>query len=204
LATAGAWVLLAAAVARADLVPWSYNWTPGAPAVLDDTADGGKITMTNEPTGKAVGSSDIVATNLKTYSKADPASPDQFTNKGYSLVLALTDNDSHQAGTLTFTGVFNGTISAQNSNITNTFTGPATQKLLLGHHLYTVTIGQFTPPAPPGSVNSGSISATAQVSVNPVPVSQTPEPSGVVLAGLGLSCLGLVSWRKSCRGRKAR
>jgi hypothetical protein len=198
------WMLVAGTAARADLVPWSYNWSPKDPAVFADSPGTGKITFTNEPSGNAVGTSDIVATNLKTFSTADPATPDTFTNKGYTLFLTLTDKPSGQSTTFTFNGVFNGTISSASSNITNTFTNGNIHTAVLGGNTYTVTIGQFTPPPPPGASNSGSISATAIVSVrNGPPNHGTPEPSSLVLAGLGLTGLGFVSWRKRRHGGQA-
>jgi hypothetical protein len=192
-----AWVLLAGA-ARADLVPWAYNWTPNSAAVLSDNGQS-KITLTNEPTGSAVGTSDIVATNLKVVSSADPNTPDTFTAKAYSLNLALTDTNSHTTGTLTFSGVFNGTVSAESSHITTAFNAPTTKSIVLGGNTYTVTFGPFTPPGPPSASNAGSISATALVSVTNGSgggTNNSPEPATLTLAGLGLACAGLARWRK--------
>jgi hypothetical protein len=198
-------LLGAGTAARADLISWSYNWTPSSPAIFADSPGTGKITLTNEPLASAVGTSDIVATNLKVFSTANPATPDTFTNAAYSLTLLLTDTASKQSGSLTFKGEFNGTISALNSDLTNTFTNATTQSITLGKTLFTVTMGQFTPPAPPGAQNSGSISAVALVKVSSgggtTGGSTTPEPSTAVMAGLGLSFLGLVSWRRWRRER---
>jgi hypothetical protein len=219
---AAASLLFAGTTARADLIPWTYNWTPSVSAVFSDSPGTGKITLTNEPSGTATGTTDIVATNLKVFSTADPGTPDHFTNAKYALALTLTDSQSSKSGTLTFDGEFNGTISAKSSDITNAFTNTVVQSITLGQHLYRVSIGPFTPPAPPGATNSGTISGTAFVTVsngggggsggtggatgggtgggtggtggsggNP-----SPEPSTMVMAGLGLSILGLMSWRK--------
>src|ERR1700716_3523370 len=111
-------LVIATGSARAALVSWSYNWTPSVPAVLADGGGGGKITLSNEPSGAAVGDSDIVATNLKSVSSANPNPPDTFTHKGYSLFLTLTDSVSHQSGSLTFHGEFNGSISSGSANVT--------------------------------------------------------------------------------------
>jgi hypothetical protein len=230
-------VLLAGASARADLIPWSYNWTPSVPAVFADSPGTGKISLTNEPIGNAVGTSDIVATNIKVFSTADPSTPDTFTHAKYGLTLTLTDSESSKSGTLVFDGEFNGTISSKSSNITNSFTNDTMQTLTLGQHLFKVRIGPFTPPAPPGATNSGSISGTAFVTVSDNSGgsgstgggstgggstggvgggnggstggnsggssggSSTPEPGTALMAGLGLSFLGLVSLR---RQRKAK
>jgi hypothetical protein len=196
LGTTFAWLLLAGA-AQASLVPWSYNWTPSSSAVLSDSGLS-KITLTNEPTGTAVGTSDVVATNLKVVSSVDPNTPDTFTAKGYSLALSLTDTTSHATGTLTFSGAFSGTVSGQSSHITNAFTSAVTQSIVLGGNTYTVTIGPFTPPGPPSASNSGSISATALVSVSNGGGggNNTPEPATMTLAGLGLAGMSLAGWRK--------
>jgi hypothetical protein len=193
-------LLLASSSARADLVAWSYNWTPSVSAVLaDNAAGGGKITLTNEPAGSAVGDSDIVATNLKSVSTASPNAPDTFTNKTYSLALTLTDIASHQSGTLTFQGAFNGSISSASANVTNSAIGATAGSLVLGGNSYSVSINSYVPPPPPTATNSGSIGATALVTVSQV--SRTPEPSTMVMAGLGLSFLGLLGWKKRREGR---
>src|SRR5207253_3237971 len=95
------------------------------------------ITLTDEQLTKAAGSSDIVATNLNVFSNANPNHPATFTNKGYTLTLFLLDVQSGKSGTLSFTGLFNGDVSSDSSDIDNTFTGLTTQTLELGQHLYT-------------------------------------------------------------------
>ena len=185
--TALTWLGLAGAGARAEMISWGYSWTPSFATLSADSPGTGKIVLKPEPGATAAGSSDIVATNLQTVSSADDNYPDHFTDKSYQLKLTLTDLASHAAGSLTFAGVFNGTISKLTSNLSNTFTGPTTQTLTLGHNIYTVTIDAYTPPAPPNADNLGAIGAHAQVSVRPA---QSPEPSTLVLAGLALAAAG--------------
>jgi hypothetical protein len=195
-------LLLAATPAvRADWIPWTYSWSNSPQTILADGGTGGKIALTNEPTLSAVGDTDIVATNIRTYSTASPGTPDKFTNKAYTLQLTLTDTTSGQTGTATFTGVFNGTLTANSSNITNTFTGPNTVVLDLGANQYTINLTAYTPPGPTGSVNAGAIGAHATVVVEPIgPVSLSPEPSAVLLAACGLP-LALFQLRRSRRRR---
>jgi hypothetical protein len=195
-AAAIALCLLAGARARADFVSWEYNWTPSATEILADNPSTGKILLSNEPGGSAVGNSYVVATNIKTASTANPASPATFTNKSYSLALVILDDASKSTGTLTFSGVFNGTLSSKSAIIMNTFTGPQTQSIKLGSSLYTVQIGPFAPPGPPTANIAGSISALATVTVKDV-----PEPSTFVLSGLCLSLCGAGWWWKRARRR---
>jgi hypothetical protein len=193
-------VLFTTGQARAGFVPWSYNWARSPIAVQADSPGTGGISLTDEPLGHASGSSDIVATNLRTFSTATRSSPDHFTNAKYSLTLFLQDDTSGQHTTMVFSGVFNGTLTSSNSNVTTIFsTSP--QQVKLGAHTYIVGLTAFAPPGPPSAVNAGSI--TAHVSVDephdPPPGGgggDTPEPSSIVLSCLGLSCLGARSLRK--------
>ncbi len=199
IALAGAtWMLLCigAADGRAELIQWSYSWSRTPTEVHANSPGSGYIALTDEGLKSAAGNSFLVATNLQAHSTASSASPDTFTNKPYTLGLYLQDQDSHQSGTVSFTGEFNGTLTANSSNIANTFTGQTTRTLTLGDHLYTVTIGPYTAPGPTGAVNSGSIAARAEVTISTI--FHLPEPSSFVLAVLGMSGLMMVQ-----RGRLA-
>jgi hypothetical protein len=189
----------AAATARADTI-WSYQVSglgssSGIPRVYSTSSppEGqirGGIELRGESAASAYGSSDIVLVNLSAFSTASPSQPDVFAGAGYRLTLTLTEATSNKSGTLTSTGFFDGTLSASSSNLSNTFTGATTQTLVLGDNTYEVTIGPFAPPGPPTSGLFGAISAHVRVE------NHAPEPSSLVLGGLGLSFLGLASWRK--------
>jgi hypothetical protein len=188
------------AAARADLIAWSYNWEPAAPAVSADSPGAGKVALSDEPAASAAGNSQMVATNLRTFSSADSAAPATFTHQSYGLTLNLTDTASQTTGTLTFSGQLTGTLSASNSVLTNTFTGPVVKSLTLGGNTYTVTLDSYTAPPPPGAANAGSIGASVVVSAGSNSGGggggSAPEPPTAVLAGLGLVGLGVVGrWR---------
>jgi hypothetical protein len=218
-------LLLAKADTRADFISWSYNWTH-TPAVVPSDGAGssqpghgtGGITLTNHQGGTGSGNSDVVATEITTFSSASVNAPDHFTNTKYSLILGLTDSASHRSGMLTFNGVLNGTLSLTSANIKNTFAGPLTQRLDLGGNLYTVTIGPYAAPGIPDATQTGSISA--HISVQPdAPIgggthgggggvqgagggsNQAPEPSTLLLAALGLSALALAGWWRLLRDK---
>ena len=190
-------LLIAVPHARAGNINWTYNWQPGALALYGDAGTtGGYVAFTNQPSGAATGSSDVVASNLRTVSQAAPGTPDSFNAAGdYSLTMQITDLPSGQTGTLTFTGKLGNTFSDSNANVSNQFTGNLTQQLFLGNDTYTVTIGPYTPPGPPNATNAGSISAHVDVSSIGI-TSEAPEPTSIALSLFGLTTLGAGWWRK--------
>jgi hypothetical protein len=187
-------LLIGAADARAELIQWSYSWSRSPAEVHSDNHNGaGFISLTGEGTTAVTGNSYLVATDTQAHSTAPANDPDVFTHKPYSLSLTLTDKNSQKTGVLTFTGEFNGTLTAGSANIKNSFLGQTTQELVLGDHLYTVKIGPYTPPGPPTETNSGSIAARADVTVSTI--FHQPEPGSGVLAVLGAGGLMLLRRR---------
>jgi hypothetical protein len=206
--TALALLLLAGSLAHADFAGWSYNWTHSPGVVAADAGGTGGITMTNQQGTMVSFQSDIVAAQLTTFSSASASAPDRFTNRNYRLTLAITDLASHQSSLIPFNGVFNGTLSTTNANITNTFTGLLAQEVLLGGNtFYTVTIGAYAAPGIPDATQSGSISAHVLVVIPPPDAlpgngPDSPEPPTIFLAGVGVSALALAGWRQRARERK--
>jgi PEP-CTERM motif len=188
-------------LARADFVPWSYNWEPSTLAIKAGGAGTGGLNMTDEPLKHADGTSDIVVTNLRAFSSAARSTPDIFNHAAVSFTLLLKDELSNKSATLTFNGFFNGTISATSSNVVFTPTAPLTQTVKLGTNTYTINLGNYSPPGPPDASNAGSISA--HVGVNEIIVTgggggnnNAPEPSTLLLSCLGLAGTGLAGWRQ--------
>jgi hypothetical protein len=201
-------LLLAHADARAAFVQWSYNWSRVPSDVISADAVGtSRISLTDEPLGRATNSSDIVATNIRVFSDAPRATPNNFLAAAYALTLRLTDDASGESGALTFSGVFNGTASASSADIQTSFTSPTTAELVLGGNRYVVSLDAYSPPGPPGINNAGSIGASVEVipaeepPPPPPPPNHMPEPSTVLLSCIGLSALGMASWRKWKAGR---
>jgi hypothetical protein len=202
-------LLLAAGTgAQAGLLPehvqWTYNFAPGAPAVLADGNDAAGVTFTNEPNKVAVGSSDIVVSNIRVFSAATAGAPDVLSaNGGYTVALQLSTSDDSgvHTATLTFSGKLSGSFSAEHAQIANEFTGETTQKVMLGNYSFTVSMIAFTPPGPPDQTNAGSIAA--HVAVENLTPAQVPEPSTMLLSGLGLTFLGGAAWRKRRQTRQA-
>jgi hypothetical protein len=206
--TALALLLLAGSLAHADFAGWSYNWTHSPGVVAADGGGTGGITLTNQQGTVVSFQSDIVAAQLTTFSSASASAPDRFTNRNYSLTLAITDLASHQSSLIPFNGVLNGTLSATSANIGNAFVGPLKQVVLLGGNtFYFVTIGPFAAPGIPDATQTGSISAHVLVFIPPPDAlpgntPDSPEPPAIILAGVGALALALAGWRQRARARK--
>jgi hypothetical protein len=230
---AGAAVLLAlcATDARAEFVRWSFSASGNPTTIRADRGGSGKILLSGGSGQVRTALADIAAVNLRAISSAPRSRPETFTNKPYSLTLRITDDVSHASGSLTFRGVLRGTASSGGAFLVNKFQGPVAQRLRLGNKNYNVVIGAFSWPGTSNRGNIGAsvaVSAGTLTSPRPLPLSaptaglrplsmtldegpsassapvaEAPEPSGVVLAGLGLLLLAVCCWRKRARARKA-
>jgi hypothetical protein len=198
-------LLLAGAPAHADpsasdLVEWSYSWSHNyaSGSIPADSPGTGGVSLTKEQTRDATGSSDVVATNLRTFSTATASSADKLNSNGsYELTITITDKASGETGTLTFTGKLSGTFTADSTNITNQFTGSTTQSITLGDNTYTVTLTSYTPPGPSTAESSGSIGAHVEVTAGgDIQKTDAPEPSSLLLSCVGLALAGGAAWRK--------
>ena len=216
-------VLLGGVTAQADSMPpttlsFTYNFTPvkpgtntPMPAVFAQGNPGASITFTNDTTQPAsVDSSnpttDVVATTLKVHSTASPLHPDVLANNGHydmDLTLSATDANGVHTKTLTFSGnKLVGPFSATSSHVHNVFGADSTQTATLGIYTFTVSLDSYVAPGPNGQTIPGSIGANIQVSGGSITITpaSVPEPSSVLLSGLGLSFLGGFAWRKRRRG----
>lgn len=190
-------LLLFNAPARADLIQWAYNWEPGAAKIVADGGGNGSLALTDEPSKSASGLSNTIVTNIRTFSTATSSNPDTFTHANYNFTLSLQDAATHATGSLSFSGFFSGTLTSNNANIKMNPTSPTSQQITLGGNVYTVTLGTYSPPGPPGASNAGSLNALVSVapSSGGGTISSAPEPSSLLLVGLAVPCLGLSAWR---------
>ena len=173
---AALWLLGTCAASPVRAEPgWSYNWTTTTPLV----GSSGSGVSILPASGSGSGSSDIVAANLSVISSAPAATPDPV-NGGWNLTLHLTDAASGNSGNLLFSGLFSGTVSASSSSVDNAFNQPTLQTLSLGTHLYTATIGLYTPPGLTGTTLKGAIGANLALSDLPggTPIPVDPPPGG--------------------------
>jgi hypothetical protein len=204
--TALAVALLPPGAARAELLDYSYHWSVSPGSVIP--AGTGSVMLALAGDGSAssqvgAGSPTTIPAVTLTTSSSATTTPDTF-NASYALSLHLTDTASGESGDLTFSGTLKGTLTATASTLVNKFGHPFTKHLKLGGHQYFVTIdpGQLNLPAPgagsPAQVNG---LVTIRGNPNPPPGQQTPEPSALVLAGVGLCSAGL-AWRRLRRAAR--
>lgn len=219
---------LSGARARADLIQWSAwgsgssvgpngysNWfvnatnngSGGNEYILLAPQGNGNIIKANFQSVTVVGLDTYVAGNYNGSTSTEFGGP----SGQYQLSVGLYDKGSRTRGNLTFSGYFSGNLPLQGAGswggpytLTNTFTSPTTQTLMLGSgptvNLYTVTLGPVDLPKSVYPEDWGSISAF--ISVRPI-LNPTPEPSSLLLACLGLPPLGFARWlRRREAGRE--
>jgi hypothetical protein len=208
-----------AAPMPSSTLSFTYNFDPVAPgthtdlpAVFADGNPGASVTFSNDTTQPAsVDSSnpttDVVATTLKVHSSASALNPDHLTTNGgfdMGLTLSATDANGVHSKTLTFHGNKLGvpghdSFSSGSSHIGIRWGADATQTVTLGIYTFTVALNSYVAPGGPSQTISGSIGANVSVSGGSITPALVPEPSSVLLSGLGLSFLGGFAWRKRRR-----
>ena len=200
LAVAVAAVCFLTAPVRADFVRYSYSSIPAAPSVTSNSSSSSAVNFTGENNVLAFGNSDIILAGLTTTSTASPTSPATFTKRFWAVDLEITDYTSGDSYDFLFGGRLTGQLSKASSTFTNTFIGLTTETATIGNNVYTVTLTTFSPPGPPTASNTGSIGAYVSVVQGVGGTTQggdtAPEPSTLVLAGLGLAGFAAARWRR--------
>jgi hypothetical protein len=200
-------VLFSNSVARAEYMNWSYHWSIGPAPVLAS----GTGTVSQALGWPGNSSSRILAAAVTTSSDASASDPDRFHNS-FALTLHLTDRATHRSGSLTFQGLISGTLSVNSAHLSETFTRTL-EHLRLGDHVYWVELPSHLTLLPPGAPVVPYYYATVCItnvsppppyhpharaagitlsgpSIASVPSASTPEPTSLVLLGLGTVLLG--------------
>ncbi len=186
---------LAARHARADYMNWSYSTSAVPPGFSVTGANNGSGAVQLTPFNNVAGGSSIAALAYQTAA----STPVTFSaaNTSYTLTMTITDNATHDSGSLTFVGSISGGLSPTSSSLVNTFA--VTQKsLTLDGHVYTVSLPSSVALASPTSPQQDIL---AKVNVSNGGVQSAPEPTSLVLGGLGVCLTGLGSWWKRQRQR---
>jgi hypothetical protein len=124
------------------------------------------------------------------------------------MSVTFTDQATKKrSNALAFEGHMTGQIGSGLPVLTNQFLGPTTRSTTLAGNVYTISLDPFTSPTVQGSFNDeigGTVyefgTTTAFVDVQPA-AKNTPEPSCLALAGMGLGCLAVARtlrrrWRR--------
>jgi hypothetical protein len=192
-------LLLPAGLARADLINWSFSWSPGA-QTLHATSGTGTVKLSTVNGSIQSQSGDLTGLAAATVTFSPGNSLSHFSSVPFNLGLTLTDSASTHSGNLSFSGAVNGDLS-KSATPGVTLNSPAGGSLTLGGNVYTVALEYVPVPAPPGFVGVAPGFLFAQVTAtSPQTV---PEPTSLVLAGLGLPVVGLAAWRKRRRAAPA-
>jgi hypothetical protein len=123
------------------------------------------------------------------------SAPDHYTARPWQLNVLIFEhsNVSYPHGEVTFTGVFDGTLSLHDLSLTSTFTSAVVQTTQINGRTWTVRLDPpafFTAPQPRDrGYYFGSISGT--ITVEPAPL---PEPSSFLL--IAFSPLAALLWRR--------
>jgi hypothetical protein len=216
-------LLLTAAGARAtpSTILVTENWEPAQLKLYANGFSSGNdhyVSFTDEnsvtvevPVNGSFPPASILATNLKTVSSQPNAGSADHVNADYTLGLVLTNNATHDTAPLSFKGHLDALFAQHyaSTNLADTFyydssnnhVQSVTKSVVIDGYTIFVTLGPFTPFSNPNSQNNGSIGGVmfARVGDGPGPgpnPNGSPEPSTLVMSFLGLSGLGLASWRK--------
>ena len=198
--------LLLSTGAQATSIPWGYSAT-STEIYNSNTPLKTSSVKFNGSSAVATGDSGIIIYNLETTSTVDESTPDTFKDVGFDLEVTLTDIKAGglgvPSGKVKFSGLYSASNVSKSSSLPdgNSWVGATKSEVTLGSkesgwRKYAVEIASFTPPGQPGGA-PGSIQAVVRISdgTDPggsggdPPPNDVPEPTSVVLAGLGLPML---------------
>jgi hypothetical protein len=193
---AAAALLGAGPTAQASQIDWSYQFQSGGHELNFITTGKAFGVVILPGTGGAndlhTGPDDVTkaSTQVLAFSTATAAHPQTVSDLPFAINLKLTDQASGLSEYVSFGGSLKGNLWNNGSTLSPTFFGPLTKTADIDQRLFTVTFDSFTPPA--------GFNAPGQF-VFDVKVHHNPEPSTLVLAGLGAPLFSLALRRRRLR-----
>jgi hypothetical protein len=154
------------------------------------------VLSSNGPAGPAIviqsyagsGSEKIMAASFNTFSDSQAAASTGMIPFTETVFIRSGSQEGHAS----FDFLLTGSISASAAYLGVIPTGATSHRLHLNHYYFDITVDPFHTPAEPRPLGGW---LTFDVKVHP-----NPEPSSLLLAGIGLPALGMVLRR---RRRKA-
>jgi len=206
IAMAGALLYLVGSNAQAS---YMYDWSTISGGTVSLFSDSGqyKMTINNEPNrGPLDHGTDTTAAKLSIFQVPSvPHGTDTF-HGAFDLKLVVQDlansmTNNGMGGNpppLIYHVTFTTTVNSDGSTSTSAVSlSPSSDSITLGLDTFIAKLpstGQyFVAPPTVGSVNTGTVGLT----IDFVPGrEQSPEPSSLILGGLGMSFAGLSAWRR--------
>jgi len=178
---------IAGAPVRAERLAPTWNYVTGSdPSVLHPNGPGGPsvVILGQDGVVGPAANTDIVAATLHTFS--NDASAAAVTPKSFDETLFI--HAGGQSTSVTFSFLLSGSISSNSSDLLVTPLGPTKQTVHLDHSYFDITANPYH-KMPKGAVSDGYLSFRVHVHPN-------PEPSSLLLAGIGVPALAWLRRRR--------
>jgi hypothetical protein len=183
--------------ARAGVM-WSVDWSTTKPNVISDTGNNQFLVNAGPHVDGSGNASNLLAGQI-TMQLPFKGTTDTWTEQNYSLDVHLVDKTSHAATDLLFAGALSGTATPSGSSISNEFVaGKTSYTVTLGGNQYTVALGPYVANGAGTQVGTLEAQVTVNGDTGPTgpPTHQSPEPSTMVLMGLGFASIAATAWKK--------
>jgi hypothetical protein len=148
------------------------------------------------------GSTDVTAALLSLTSPTNATAPDTFSKESFNLTVAIKDGGSTSAPVSFEVSNFVIGVNVNGFNTTNTTTMPTitplgSSNVVVNGNTYLISSMGFTTPGPISGPASGSFEFHIdQISGSGDGPHDSPEPSTMLLAGLGSVFAGLLGWKR--------
>ncbi len=170
---------------------WSYKFSLNPQATwIGNENHGGAIFM---PSGyeqakiTAPGISSDISSKILSWTNATASDPLVVSNKPFTIDLKIRD-ESGATHDFIFKGTLNGDLWKGGSTLTPTFSTPLTESYLVGDFTYQVSFKSFKSDWSNGEFRVSSFNFSVD--------HHNPEPSSLVLAGIGAPLFGMVLRRR--------
>jgi hypothetical protein len=178
---------------------WELQWRFGTNILISDSGRSFVSFTPDGPTYSSKKNASAEVADIGVASFVPPWMTDRITRQNYGMLLKLTDLASHASRYFWFSGSLSGQLSQHWTNLTNRFLTPTYYgNIHLGKEIYNIHIGPFIAPSWNNHFNGRILAYVDPIPVDPHPSGSpqgTPEPSTLILGGLGL-VLGVPFWRR--------